>query len=191
MKKRAWNGSVKSIQTCVYFALLSRIVVHSSKFFHAKQWIAFKMDVGKRSWNQRFWNFVVSWFPNLKFAYFRNKNGCQRENAGTLGWYPSCLSPPRSPLKGDIPNKYPLYKVYMRLITKGTIPRVPPFSLWGWQNKAHQLHKITKARWIEAWSWRQKVRCPARSMQRRWLEKRTMDHEWRRIFIAKMGGFST
>ena len=29
-----------------------------------------------------------------------------RENAGTLGWYPSCLTPPRSPLKGDIPNKY-------------------------------------------------------------------------------------
>ncbi len=22
-------------------------------------------------------------------------------------WYPSCLSPPRSPLKGNIPNKYP------------------------------------------------------------------------------------
>ena len=30
-----------------------------------------------------------------------------RENAGTLGWYPSCLSPPRSP--SDIPNRYPLY----------------------------------------------------------------------------------
>ena len=54
---------------------------------------------------------------------------CHRENAGTLGWYPSCLSPPRSPLKGDIPNKYPLYKVYMGLIIKGTIPRVPAFSL--------------------------------------------------------------
>ena len=46
-----------------------------------------------------------------------------------LGWYPSCLSPPRSPLKGDIPNKYPLFKVYMGLIIKGTIPRVPPFSM--------------------------------------------------------------
>ncbi len=32
----------------------------------------------------------------------------------------------------DIPNKYPLslYKVYMGLIIKGTIPRVPSFSLW-------------------------------------------------------------
>lgn len=30
---------------------------------------------------------------------------------------------------GDIPKKYLLYKVYMGLI-KGTIPRVPPFSLW-------------------------------------------------------------
>ena len=28
----------------------------------------------------------------------------------------SCLTPPRSPLKGYIPNKYPLYKVYMGLI---------------------------------------------------------------------------
>ena len=53
-----------------------------------------------------------------------------RENAGTLGWYPSCLSPTRSPLEGDIPNRYPLYKVYMGLIIKGTIPRVPPFSPW-------------------------------------------------------------
>ena len=37
---------------------------------------------------------------------------------------------PRSPLKGDMLNKYPLYKVYMGLIIKGTIPRVPAFFLW-------------------------------------------------------------
>ena len=60
----------------------------------------------------------------LTFLFFH------RENTGTLGWYPSCLSSPRSPLKGDISNKYPLYLVYMGLIIKGTIPRVPPFSLW-------------------------------------------------------------
>ena len=48
-------------------------------------------------------------------------NNIHRENAGTLGWYPSCLKPPRSPLEGDIPNRYPLYKVYMGLIIKGTI----------------------------------------------------------------------
>ena len=28
----------------------------------------------------------------------------------------------------DIPNKYPTYKVYVGLIIKGTIPRVPPFT---------------------------------------------------------------
>ena len=28
-----------------------------------------------------------------------------------LKWYPSCLTPPRSPLKEDIHNKYPLYEV--------------------------------------------------------------------------------
>ena len=55
---------------------------------------------------------------------WKRKRICHRENAGTLGWYPSCLRPPqRSPL---------LYKVYMGLIIKGTIPRVPPFSLWIW-----------------------------------------------------------
>ena len=32
--------------------------------------------------------------------------------------------------KGDIANKYPLYKVYMGLIIKGIIPRVPAFFLW-------------------------------------------------------------
>ena len=48
------------------------------------------------------------------------KGHFHRENAGkTLGWYPSCLSLPRSPLKGNIPNTYPLYKVYMGLIIKG------------------------------------------------------------------------
>ena len=40
-----------------------------------------------------------------------------------LGWYPCCLTPPRSPLKGDIPNTYPLHKVYMGLIIKGTHPK--------------------------------------------------------------------
>ena len=28
-----------------------------------------------------------------------------------LGWYPSCLPPPKSPSKEDIPKKYPLCKV--------------------------------------------------------------------------------
>ena len=37
---------------------------------------------------------------------------------------------PRSPLKVDIPNKYPLYKLYMGLIVRGTIARAPAFSLW-------------------------------------------------------------
>ena len=47
----------------------------------------------------------------------------------TLRWRaPRCFS--RSPLKGDIPNKYPLYKVYIGLIIKGTIQWVPPFSQW-------------------------------------------------------------
>ena len=55
-----------------------------------------------------------------------------RENAGGfLGWYPSRLGSQKSPLKGDMgPNKYPRdIKVYMGLIIKGTIPRVPAFSL--------------------------------------------------------------
>ena len=51
-----------------------------------------------------------------------------------LAWYPSCSTPRLEPFKGGIPNKYikkySLYRVYMGLIIKGTIPRVPPFSLW-------------------------------------------------------------
>ena len=51
----------------------------------------------------------------------------------TLGWRaPSCLTPARSLLKGDI-LIYPTnthYRVYMGLFIQGTIPRVPPFSLW-------------------------------------------------------------
>ena len=50
-----------------------------------------------------------------------------------LGWRaPSCLTPARSLLKGDI-LIYPTnthYRVYMGLFIQGTIPRVPPFSLW-------------------------------------------------------------
>ena len=54
------------------------------------------------------------------------------ENGGRvpLGWRaPSCLTPPVGALsKGYIPNKNPLYTVYMGLIIKGTIPRAQPFS---------------------------------------------------------------
>ena len=39
------------------------------------------------------------------------------------------LTPHRSPLKRDMPDKYPLCKVDMGLLIKGTIPSVPPFSL--------------------------------------------------------------
>ena len=41
-------------------------------------------------------------------------------------WAPSCWTPARSLWK----NKYPLCEVYMGLIIKGTITRVPPFFLW-------------------------------------------------------------
>ena len=59
------------------------------------------------------------------------KASCECCNgSGTLGMVPLLFNHPRSPLKGYIPNKYPLHKVYMGLIIKGTIPRVPPFSLW-------------------------------------------------------------
>ena len=48
-----------------------------------------------------------------------------------LGWCPSCLYNPPSPLTVDIPNKYPLYKVYIRgLLLRGPFPRVfSAFSL--------------------------------------------------------------
>ena len=42
---------------------------------------------------------------------------------------PYLFKPPKEPFKRgyDIPNKYPLYKVYMGLTIKDPIPRVPPF----------------------------------------------------------------
>ena len=47
------------------------------------------------------------------------------------GWYSSCLSPKGPCKKGyDIPSKFPLCKVYTRLIIKGIIPRAPAFLLW-------------------------------------------------------------
>ena len=66
-----------------------------------------------------------------------------RENAGTLVWYPSCLSSLRSPLEGDIydiPNRYPLYKVYMGLIIKGTISRGPHHFPHDFRMASFQLH---------------------------------------------------
>ena len=41
-----------------------------------------------------------------------------KESVGIIGWFLL-----------DIPSKYPLYKVYMGLIIKGTIRKVPPFSV--------------------------------------------------------------
>ena len=57
---------------------------------------------------------------------------CPKENGGTLGMAcPSCLPPKQTFKRGytDIPNKYPLYKVYMGFILKSAIPRVSRFSL--------------------------------------------------------------
>ena len=54
-------------------------------------------------------------------------------------WYPwdgtlSVYAPPKNPLKGDIFKKYPLYKVYIGLITKGNyrFPTIFPtnFRVW-------------------------------------------------------------
>ena len=44
----------------------------------------------------------------------------------------SCLSPPRSPLKGDMPNKFPrAIRCIWGWLLRAPIPRVfPPFSLW-------------------------------------------------------------
>ena len=39
-----------------------------------------------------------------------------RENGGTLGMVSELFIPSRSPVKGDIPNEYPLGKVYMGLL---------------------------------------------------------------------------
>ena len=50
MRKREYDmDQSKLFKSAFISQFSSRIVVHSSKFFQAKLWIAFKMDVGKRS----------------------------------------------------------------------------------------------------------------------------------------------
>ena len=58
-----------------------------------------------------FW--LVGWFTGEAFGHAGSCRGLRegpnhRENAG-IGWYPSWLSPARSPLEGDIPNRYPFF----------------------------------------------------------------------------------
>ena len=73
-----------------------------------------------------------------------------RDQRGENGWgplgmgAPSCLTLPRSPLKGDVPNKYPLYKMYMGLIIKkAPIQKGPtPFSLWKKSTKTLPTHRV-------------------------------------------------
>ena len=53
---------------------------------------------------------------------------CQRRSqvsseSGTLGMVPTLFNAPKSPLKGDIFSKYPLYQVYMGLIYYGYHPK--------------------------------------------------------------------
>ena len=74
---------------------------------------------------------IIMILHNLATSWMVEKTKTHlRENGGTLKMVPYLFNPPRSPLKGNLYNKYPLYKVYIGLIIKGTIPRVPPFSLW-------------------------------------------------------------
>ena len=65
--------------------------------------------------------------PNL--SHVLNLGSLIGENVVPLGWRAParCLNLPRSPWNGDIPSKGPLYEVYMGLMIKGTIPRVPAF----------------------------------------------------------------
>ena len=74
-----------------------------------------EMLVGSRT--NLFWRIASDMNGDLESQRddeYREKGG------GPLGWRaPSCFTPQKNPLKGYIPNKYPLYKVYMVLIIKG------------------------------------------------------------------------
>ena len=76
----------------------------------------------------------MSWLEGDRYVHgwiWKRTGKCLGKMVVLLGWRaPSCLTPCWSPLEGDIPNKYPLCKVYMGLILQGIIPRVQPFSLW-------------------------------------------------------------
>ena len=79
------------------------------------------------------WGWVFPYVSRIHTAYIG-------EDSSILGTWiigklldPSCLTLQGALQKGIYPIntiEYPLCKVYMGLIIKGTIPRVPPFSLW-------------------------------------------------------------
>ena len=95
------------------------------------------------------WLHLWLWYLGQLQSYLEGGSRCRRENGGILGIVPWLFNPPNSSLKGDIPNKYPVYKitvykVCMGLIIKGTIPRVPPFSLWRWRERCTKRFRSHK-----------------------------------------------
>ena len=62
------------------------------------------------------------------------------ENGGTLTLLPPAVEPPKEPFwKGIYARWIPM--VYMGLMIKGTIPRVPPFSLWRMRRTSPHISK--------------------------------------------------
>ena len=76
------------------------------------------------------------WYhPKAREAYWKSTGTGTSYNTGTTRALSEFLLRKKqiqSPLKGDMgPNKYPLFlRCIWGLIIKGTIPRVPAFSLW-------------------------------------------------------------
>ena len=79
---------------------------------------------GGKCWNRIHHDQLIVSLVSANPIYHRETGG------GPLGWRaPSCLTPLNKPFeRGDIPYKYPRYKVYMALIITGTIP----YLTWGW-----------------------------------------------------------
>ncbi len=101
-------------------------------------------------WKMRGWNSSFSrWWQLKQFWNFHPDplgfhDPIWRLHIFQMGWFNHQL--------GDIPNKYPLYKVDMGLIIKGTIPRVPPFSLWMeifmWSLSGNRISREDSVTWL-------------------------------------------
>ena len=160
--KRATRIFQQKVQYGVRKMLIQSMIWYSCPFFLSFFHVFFSYDIcvsiswfGKHNTQKVLknttlgvWNLIRPYFEYQFTRRTHERFASQRKISGTLGMVPLLLfNPLGSPLKGDTPNKYSLHKVYMGLIIKGTVPRVPPFSPWAlFWTEAGELLCFTSAR---------------------------------------------
>ena len=141
---------------------MSRYITHTINvwYIYLHTWFIFLVNVRRRGISR-----IYTWILRIifqspvmgfSFFYFQRVSGHPfprvifRQIVVNLGMEgpKRCLGPPRSPLKADIPSKYPLY-IYRYTSCMGTIPRVfPSFSRMRWIRCCCLLRTLS---WIARW----------------------------------------